>query len=98
MASNAIKKYDLAPPGKKRSAYKRKLLRQANKEVVENWASITAVAHGLFRYHKLNYDDLRSLLIDTEQKSFWKERFKKIDEIHDNDGFDEQELKTILLT
>jgi hypothetical protein len=97
MASNAIKKYDLAPPGKKRYAYKRKLLRRVNKEVIENWASITAVAHGLFRHHKLSYDDLRSLLIDTEQKSFWKEQFKKIDQIHDNDGFDEQELKAVLL-
>lgn len=97
MASNAIKKYDLAPPGKKRYAFKQKMLRRANRELIDNWGAITTVAHGLFRHHKLNYDDLRSLLIDTERKSFWKGQFKKIDQIHNKDGFDEQELKAVLL-
>jgi len=78
-ASQVIIKYNLAPPGAKRSIYKQKLMREVQHELHSNWDAVTVVAHALFKYRKLSFEDLRELLTKrTKNKKFWKDQFKKI--------------------
>jgi hypothetical protein len=93
-----IKKYNLAPPGAKRSVYKRKLMREVQQELHTHWDAISVVSHALFKHHKLSFDDLRELLIKrSRNKKFWKEQFKKISYFYDNNQtLDEKDLKSIL--
>lgn len=79
-AAKIIKQYNLAPPGRKRYLFKQKLCREVLSELCIHWDAVSIVAHGLFRYHKLDYQDLKNLLIKkTRNKKFWKEQFKKLD-------------------
>lgn len=79
-ANNLIKKYNIVPPGKKRSAYKRLLNKKVSLELNSNWDAVSTVAHALFKHRRLTYDDLKELLIKkTNNKKYWKEQFKKMD-------------------
>jgi hypothetical protein len=93
-----IKKYNLAPPGAKRSAYKRKVMREVQHELHLHWDAITVVSHALFKHRKLNFDDLQELLTKkTRNKKFWKEQFRRISYFHDNkETLDEKDLKSML--
>ena len=97
-ARNVIKKFNLAPPGPRRSAYKQKLMREVQGELHTHWDAVTIVAHALFKRRKLNFEDLRLLLTKkSRNKKFWKEQFKKISYFYDNnDTLDEKYLKSIL--
>ena len=59
---------------------------------------VTIVAHSLFQKKRLNYFDLKEIIIKkSKNKSFWKEQFRTIDYIFDNIGvLDEKALKSIL--
>lgn len=98
-ARELIKKYNLAPPGQKRTLYKQKVMREVQRDLHTHWDAITIVAHALFRRHRLNFDDLQTLLIKkSKNKKFWKEQFKNIEYFYDNcDNLDEKDLKSILL-
>lgn len=98
-ARDVIKKYNLAPPGVKRSAYKQKLMREVQHELHSNWDAITIVAHALFRHRKLSFEDLQTLLTKkSRNKKFWKEQFRKINYFYNNnEKLDEKDLKSILL-
>lgn len=97
-AREIIKKYNLAPPGRKRAAYKAKLMREVRHELHAHWEAVTIVAHTLFRHRKLTYSDLQDLLTKkSRNKKFWKEQFKKISYFYDNnENLDEKDLKSIL--
>ena len=97
-ARAVIKKYNLAPPGPKRSAYKRKLMREVQQELHTHWDAVMLVSHALFKRHRLSYEDLRELLTKkSHNKKFWKEQFKKIDHIHNNSkDLDEKVVKLTL--
>lgn len=98
-AGQLIKKYNLAPPGQKRSLYKQKLMREIRHDLHIHWDAVTIVAHALFRHHRLNFDDLQTLIIKkSRNKKFWKEQFKNIEYFYDNcENLDEKDLKSILL-
>jgi hypothetical protein len=97
-AREVIKKYNLAPPGPKRSAYKQKLMREVHNELALHWDAVTVVSHALFKRRRLSFEDLRELLTKKSQnKKFWKDQFKKISYFYDNNKtLDEKDLKSIL--
>jgi len=96
-AREIIKKYNLAPPGQKRAIYKKKISREIQNELYNNWDAVTLVAHALFKRRRLSFDDLLLLTKKTKNKKFWKEQFKKINIIYNNIGnFDENDLMKML--
>lgn len=75
-----IKKYDLAPPGKKRHLYKKKLFNETQRSLEEYWGDVKLISHALFARRKLYYSDLKELLIKKSSKrAFWKKQFKSIE-------------------
>lgn len=97
-AAYYIRKYNMAPPGKKRYDYKKEVINKTLNELKENWDAVTIVAHALFQKKKLNYLDLRKLLINrSKNKKFWKLQFDKIDNIYLNNAhLDEAKYMAIL--
>jgi len=78
--SDIIKEYNLAPPGKKRYAFKKKSFRQVQKLLYNNWDDVKLIAHTLFQKKKLFHDDLKLILTNKSlNKKFWKEQFKSIE-------------------
>ncbi len=96
--SKLIKKYDLAPPGKKRYAFKKKLFSETLNELQANWDGVTLVAHALFKNKRLNYQELKELLTKkSSNKDFWKSQFKTINYIFEyQDSLTEREIKSII--
>lgn len=97
-AREVIKKYNLAPPGPKRTLYKRKLMAEVQNELHANWDAVMVIAHALFRHRRLSFVDLQELLTKkTHHKKFWKDQFKKINYFYDNSkNLDEKDLKFML--
>jgi hypothetical protein len=97
-AAALIKEYKLAAPGRKRYAYKNKLIKSAQQELQVHWDAVIQVSHALYQKKRLYYSDLKDILTKkTEDKEFWKEQFNNIDDIFDfNEDVDEQTLKSIL--
>jgi hypothetical protein len=98
VAREMISKYNLAPPGKKRAAFKAKLIREVQNELHLYWDDATIVAHDLFKRRKLSYQDLQKLLIKkSKNKIFWKEQFKNINYFYENrEHLDENYLRIII--
>jgi hypothetical protein len=98
-AAAQINDYNLAPPGRKRYAFKQKLIKETQLVVNENWDSVTDVAHALFKKRRLTYEDLRKVLTkNAKNKKYWKSQFNNISYIYENAAsLDENDLKTILL-
>lgn len=97
-AREVIKKYNLAPPGPKRSLYKKKIIKEVEIELLLHWDAVTVVAHALFRHRRLSYTDLQELLTKkTHNKKFWKDQLKNISYFYDNNkNLDEKDLKVML--
>ncbi len=86
-ASAIIRKYNVAPPGRKRYEYKKKTIIKVRYELQEHWNAVTVIAHALFRRKQLTFSDLKDLLTKkTKNKKFWKEQFKTIASIYMDDG------------
>lgn len=97
-AAVLIRQYQLAPPGQKRYVFKKKLMKETLIELEEHWDAVTIVAHALFEKKRLNFSELKALLIKkSENKEFWKEQFKLISYIFDNiKSLDDKEIKSII--
>lgn len=97
-AAALIRQYNVAQPGKKRYAYKKKVIRETLHILQDNWEAVTLVAHALFQKNHLSYNELKDLLIKkSSNKQFWKEQFKAINYICENhETLDEKSLKSIL--
>lgn len=97
-AAQLFKKYNISEPGIKRGSYKKKIIKEVDEELGENWEAITIVAHQLIKNKKLNYLELKYLLTHkNSKKEFWKKQFKKIDYFYDEDKvLDENDFKNIL--
>lgn len=75
-----IKKFNLAPPGKKRYAFKKKAFNKARQSLMLYWDDVKLIAHALFKTKKLYWDDLKSLLTrKSKNKVFWKKQIKDIE-------------------
>lgn len=78
-----INKYNPAPPGKKRDAYKKKIAKETLQSLVQHWDAVDLIAHALFKHKRLSYQDLQDLLTKkSRNKKFWKEQFKIINQIY----------------
>lgn len=78
-ASELIRKYELAPAGKKRHLFKKKVFSAVQKELAEYWPDVKLVAKALFKKRRLSYNDLKQILTrKSPHKIFWKNRFKDI--------------------
>jgi hypothetical protein len=98
-AAELIRKYNVAPPGRKRYTYKKKLINETLHELQEHWDAVTVVAHALFKKRKLDFNDLKLLLTKkTKNKIFWKNKFKNIQYIFDNASTLDEETFKIILT
>jgi hypothetical protein len=96
-ASDLIKKYQVAPPGRKRYNYKKKIIREVARELEHHWDAVTIVAHALFQKKRLNFLDLKNLLTKkTKDEEFWKERFRVISNFYENSAIDEKEFRSML--
>jgi hypothetical protein len=97
-AAALINQYNLAPPGRKRYFYKKKLISNTSKELQEHWDAVTLIAHALFKKKRLNFNDLKIVLTKKSiNRKFWKKQFEMISYIDDNSQtLDEQEFKIIL--
>lgn len=97
-ASALFKKYNLMPPGKKRYAYKQKLIKQVDKELLDNWDAVVLVSHALVKKKKLSFDELKLLLIKkSKNKEFWKKQFIMHHALYFNsESIDENNMKYIL--
>ena len=98
-AAALIRTYDLVPPGRKRYAFKKKLIKETLEDLQDNWDAVTVVAHALFQKKRLSYLDLRKLLTKkTNDPEFWKQNLDVLDVIFDKQKpLDEKGLKYILL-
>jgi len=86
-AAYLIRKHDLSPAGKKRYSFKKKLIREVSLELENHWDAVTVIAHALFDRKKIYFDDIKNILIKkTEDKEFWKNKFKDINYIYNNIG------------
>lgn len=80
-----IKKYNLAPPGKKRHLFKKKLFNETQKSLELYWGDVKLVSHALFNKRTLYYSDLKEILIKkSKNRMFWKKHLKNIDTIFDS--------------
>lgn len=97
-ASNLIKKYSLALPGKDRSKLKKSIQSDISRLLIENWDAVKAVAHALYQRRKLNFDDLKLILTKkTKNKLLWKEKYKQIELLYEHkEKINESELKIII--
>lgn len=99
-AASLIEKYQLSPRGRKRYAFKQKMMKEVTQELNDNWDAVIAISHLLYVKKQISYNDLKKLLCSkTKNKKFWKTQFKKIDRIFDNDSkLDENTIKSIILS
>jgi hypothetical protein len=95
--SKQIRKYKLAAPGQPTTALKTQLTKQANSILTEHWDAVKLVAHQLYKRKSLTFDELKYILTrKTNNKEFWKERFKKIAIIHAATPPDEQTVRKLI--
>jgi hypothetical protein len=86
-ASNIMRKYQVAPPGRKRYEFKKKMIREVGTQLQEHWDAVTIIAHALFRKKQLSTAEVKDLLIKkSKNKKFWKNQFKMIESIYLEDG------------
>lgn len=75
-----ITKHNLASPGKPRYAFKKKMLNHTRQLMIPYWDDVQLVAKTLFKFKKLYWEDLKSLLTrKSKNKAFWKKQIKDIE-------------------
>lgn len=97
-ASNLIRKYDLASPGKNTTILKKQIEKEVKSILLEHWEEVKIIAHALYKHRKLSFSDLKNLLCKkNKNKVFWKAKFKDIDILHhDTIALSEEEIKNKL--
>lgn len=98
-ASFIIRKYNLAPAGKKTNLFKKQIRYDVEQLLFEHWDAVKEIAHSLYQKKRLTFDELKYLLTrKTDHKDFWKDRFKKINFIHNEKNYPtEAAVKDLLL-
>jgi ATP-dependent Zn protease len=93
--SELISTHNLAAPGRKRYAFKKRALQKSIDQLEESWSDVKLVAHILFRKKRLTHDQLKAILTKkSEHKDFWKQHFRILNKIYRNcDGMTDKDLK-----
>jgi hypothetical protein len=101
LASNTIRNNNLAEPGKDTANFKKNIQKKTEKILLEYWDDVKLLAHTLYDKRKLQYLELKNLLVrKSKNKKFWKDRFSKIERIYVYDGNnhpDDNVIKKIIL-
>ena len=98
-AAKLLKKLSFISPGRQRFLYKRKLTNQLSILLESYWSDIELIAHALIQKKKINFNQIKSLLLrKSNNKVFWRQRFKSINYVlrHENDPLDDQTVKIII--
>jgi hypothetical protein len=78
-----ISKYNLVPPGKIRSLYKKRLLSETQDLLEDLWLDVKLISHALIDRKKLFTYDLKEILTtDSENKTYWKSKFKDLENLY----------------
>jgi hypothetical protein len=99
-ASKIINKHKLSESGKKRLVFKKQIQEDIKVMLLEHWDAVKILAHALYKKKKLTFEEIKLLLIKkSENKDFWRGRFKKISIIQNkmDDENAEEIVKSILL-
>lgn len=84
-AAELISSNNLAPAGKSRLQFKRQIQTDAFNILTFYWEDVRLMAHQLYRYKRLSYEEIRSILVKYSlNKEQWKLKFKQIKIIYDN--------------
>lgn len=94
-----IKKLNLAPPGKQRYLFKKKVAKDLKQLITEYWDDVRLIAQALYKHKKLYQQDIKRLLVKkSANKELWKGRFKEINTLFSSDAhLDENAIRLILL-
>ena len=98
-AAKLLKKLSFISPGRQRFLYKQKLTKQLFNLLESYWLDIELIAHDLIQKKKINFNQIKSLLTKkSNNKIFWRQRFKAISYIlrHDGKPLDDQAVKIII--
>ena len=98
-AAKLITKYHLYSPGEQRFKYKRKVTKQIGLMLEDYWSDVELLSHFLFKKKRINYQQIKSLMIRKSiNKQFWRRHFKKIDQLTSVLSYplDSDKIKTIL--
>lgn len=97
-AAIIIKKKNLAPPGKPRYNFKKKIMRNLSDLLLKHWDGVKLISHALFEKKRLSHDDLKEILIKkSDNKEFWKQQFKYINlYVDQNKSLDSKDIRIIL--
>lgn len=82
-AAKLITTYHKYSAGPERYKYKKKVTKQLASVLTSYWEDVELVSHFLFRKKRINFKQLKSLLIRKSiNKEFWKKQFKSISLLH----------------
>jgi hypothetical protein len=80
LASQIIRRHELAPPGKETALFKKNIHRKVEKILLDHWGSVKLIAHTLHKKRKISsFEELRLLLTrKSNEKEFWRDKLSKI--------------------
>lgn len=97
-AAKIIAKNNLAEPGRNRFIFKKQIQNDTRNILLHYWSDIKLISHVLYRYKELEEDELKYYLTrKSDNKEFWKDRFKDIKFIYNSDVLEEKSLKELIV-
>lgn len=95
-ASKLIKKYKLLFPNKSISLLKKQCKKIVKTILQEHFTTLKLVAHAIYKNEKLSGEEFKNILIyKTNNKQFWREKYKSIERIHSDNKLSSNELEII---
>jgi hypothetical protein len=96
-ASLLIKKYKFLFPNKSVALIKKHNKKYIKTLLQEHWSIIKLIAHNIYKKEKLSEDDLKFILLNkTNNRKFWRGRYKAIELIYSDDKISKEELEIII--
>lgn len=97
-AAKIIDKNNIVESGQARYLFKKKVFSNVTKELDVHWEDITLLSHLLYKKKSLEYKDIKNCLIKkSKDKKFWKEKFRIIELIHNQNGVNYTILRDLIL-
>jgi len=88
---------NMAPPGKKRYQFKKRMMNKTAGILEKHWDVVKIVAHELFENKKLSYEELKKVICrKTHNKKFWKKQFAYIQKFNKNKQLDAKDIKLLI--
>lgn len=98
-AGKLISKYNLANSGKSRSLLKKQVQSDVSKVLKNYWDDVKLVSHALYKNKKLDHKELKFILTKkSNNKEFWKSRFKMITALYAPKNVDDRLFRGIYLS